>query len=262
MRITAAVIMRNEAVLIASKLALCASWADEIVVIDQRSEDESVFIAREALRLLAIEHAIEPMRGDVLGKALSYPQAFDLATGDWVVYTDVDEILVARGLAAALARVPAECCAPGVRRWHGIVNRDDYFKVEELDHKRFRFLRKPGARVLRLDTDRYVAHQSEPVESASEHPRYDLPVEDAFLMEFKAPYQHYADQLFYDAIGSRNERRRCEQEFAASDLRIGRMLFEAAHAQNAPRRHWWQRRARGRGQADASRAAAPPSHTR
>jgi len=259
------VIMRNEAVLIASKLALCASWADEIVVIDQRSEDESVFIAREALRLLAIEHAIEPMRGDVLGKEFSYPHAFELATGDWVVYTDVDEILVARrGLAAALSRVPAECCAPGVRRWHGIVNGDAYFKVEKHDHKRFRFLRKPGARVFRPDTDRYrdVLHKREPIEPEAERPRYDLPVEDVFLMEFKAPYQHYADQLFYHAVGSRNDRLRCEQEFAASDLRIGRMLFEAAHAQNAPRRRWWQRRARGRGQADASRAAAPPSHTR
>jgi glycosyltransferase involved in cell wall biosynthesis len=252
MRITAAVIMRNEAVLIASKLALCASWADEIVVIDQRSEDGSVFIAREALRLLAIDHAVEPMRGDVLGKEFSYPHAFELATGDWVVYTDVDEVLVApAGVATALSRVPAACCAPGVRRWHGIVNGDDYFKVEKLDHKRFRFLRRPGARVFRPDTHLYkdVAHKREPIEPEAEHPRYDLPVEDAFLMEFKAPYQHYADQLFYRAVGSLNDSRRCEQEFAEKDLRLGRMLFEAAHEENVPRRRWWHRRQAAAGRA-------------
>ena len=47
MRITATIIMRNEAVLIASKIAACCTWADEVVVVDQRSEDGSAFIAKE-----------------------------------------------------------------------------------------------------------------------------------------------------------------------------------------------------------------------
>lgn len=244
MRITAAVIMRNEAVLIASKLALCASWADEIIVIDQRSEDGSPFIAAEVLRLMQVDHQIEPMKGDVLGKEFSYPHAFDLATGDWVVYTDVDEVLVApHGLVAALEKVPAGNCAPGVFRWHGIVNGPAYFKVEEFDHKRFRFLRKPGARVFRPDTDRYkdVLHKREPIEPEAEHPKYDIPVEDAFLMEFKAPYQHYADQLFYDAVGSLNDRKACEAAFQQRDLDLGRLLYEAAHSENKPRKRWWHK---------------------
>lgn len=138
MRITSAIIMPNEAVLIASRLAHCAAWADEIVVIDQHSEDGSPFIAAEPVRLLEVDHRIEPMKGDVLGKERSYPHAFDLAGGDWVVPTDVDEVLVApRGLSAALAKVPAETCAPGVQRWHGIVNGPRYFKVEAFDRKGF-----------------------------------------------------------------------------------------------------------------------------
>ena len=142
-----------------------------------------------------------------------------------------------------MSKVPAENCAPGVFRWHGIANGPRYFKVEEFDHKRFRFLRKPGARVFRPDTDRYkdVLHKREPIEPEAEHPKYDLPVEDAFLMEFKAPYQHYADQLFYEAVGSLNDKQACEAEFAERDLALGRLLYQAAHTENKPRKRWWHK---------------------
>jgi glycosyltransferase involved in cell wall biosynthesis len=238
MRITAAVIMRNEAVLIASKIAACATWADEIVVVDQHSEDGSKFIAEEVLRLLAIEHRVETMRGPGLGKSLSYAQAFEMATGDWVINTDVDETLVApRGLKAALDKVPEACAAVATFRWHAVANGDAYFKVEEFDRKRCRFLRKPGAIVLELTTSHYGkwAHRVEPVAPECEEPRYDVPIEDAFLMEFKAPHEHYADQLFYAAIRGKNELRQCEEAFSRDELRVGRSLFEARHGQWSPR---------------------------
>ncbi len=179
------------------------------------------------------------MKGDVLGREYSYSHAFELASGQWVVYTDVDEVLVApNGLRAALEKVPDATHAPGIHRWHAIVNGDTYFKVEEFDQKRFRLLRKPGAKVSLPASDRYrnVLHKREPVEPDAEDPRYDIPVADAFLMEFKAPYQHYADQLFYDAVGSRNDRKSCEAEFSKPDLAAGQALFEAGHAEHAPRR--------------------------
>ena len=230
--------MRNEAVLIAPKIAACAAWADEIVVVDQHSEDGSKFIAEEALRLLAIEHRVETMRDPGLGKNISYAQVFDLATGDWVINTDVDEILVApRGLRAALDKVPGDCAAVAVFRWHAVANGDAYFKVEDFERKRFRFLRKPGAIVLVATTSNYgkMAHRVEPVAPECEEPRYDVPIEDAFLMEFKAPHQHYADQLFYAAIGGKNEVKECEQAFSRDELRLGRGLFEANHGQWSPR---------------------------
>jgi glycosyltransferase involved in cell wall biosynthesis len=240
-RITAVVIMRNEAVLIAAKLAACSVWADEIVVIDQKSEDGSSFIAREALALIGDEHRVVPMRGDVLGKEFSFAQGFEAASGDWVVYTDVDEVLVApQGFATALAAVPDACAAPGILRWHAIANGDAYFKVERFDEKRFRLLRKPGARVFEPETRRYkdLLHKREPVDPAALEPHYSIPREQAFLMEFKTPYQHYADQLFYEAVGSRNDRAACEERFGPGDLEIGRALFEGGHAEHRPRTRW------------------------
>lgn len=242
MRITAAIIMRNEAVLIASKIAACASWADQIVVVDQRSEDGSLFTAKEVLRLLEIDHQVFTMRSEVLGKEFSYAEAFEAADGDWVVYTDVDEILVCRGgLREALAEVPAACNAPGIVRWHAIVQGDQYFKVEKFDLKRFRILRKPGAVVFDAKTKRYkdLLHKHEPVEPEAELPRYDFAQKTAFLMEFKAPYQHFADQLFYEAVGSKNDRKACEAAFSKRDQMLGRTMYELGHLEHAPRRRWW-----------------------
>ncbi len=242
MRITATIIMRNEAVLIASKIAACSTWADEIVVVDQRSEDGSAFIAKETLRLIGIDHKVETMRGDVLGKEFSYAQVYEAATGDWVVYTDVDEILVCpSGLKNVLGEVPEDCIAPGTFRWHGIVNGDAYFKVEEYDHKRFRLLRKPGVEVFDPDTKQYkdLLHKHEPVKRGTENPKFDIPKEKLFLIEMKAPYQHYADQLFYVAVGSRNDRKACEEQFSDKDLLLGKTLYELGHQENAPRKRWW-----------------------
>jgi hypothetical protein len=122
-------------------------------------------------------------------------------------------------------------------RWHAVANGDAYFKVEDFERKRCRFLRKPGAIVLEPKTSDYgkLVHQVEPVAPECEEPRYDVPIEDAFLMEFKAPHQHYADQLFYAAIGGKNEVEKCEQAFSRGELRVGRSLFEAGHGQRSPR---------------------------
>ncbi len=242
MRVTAVVIMRNEAVLIASKLAACATWADQIVCVDQRSEDGSLFTAREVLRLLEIEHEAFTTRSEVLGKEFSYLEGFEAATGDWVVYTDVDEILVARGgFKKVLETVPPECNGPTIVRWHAIVHGDDYFKVEKFDVKRFRILRKPGAEVFDAKTKRYkdLLHKHEPVTPESELPRFDIPQKQAFLMEFKAPHQHFADQLFYEAVGSRNDRKACEEAFSSRELALGRAMYELGHQENAPVRRWW-----------------------
>ena len=239
MAITAALIMRNEAPLIAAKIAACTAWADQIVIIDQHSEDGSLMIAREVLRLLEVPGTAGLMEGEILGKEFSFAQAFEAAHGDWVVFTDIDEVLVTRRpLSDILEDVPSACAAPRILRWHAVASGERFLKTEPFEDKRFRILRKPGASVFRPRTRHYrdLLHKQEPVEKRAEDPRHTLPRKDAFLMEFKASYQHVADQLFYQAVGSRNDLQDCVESLPESAIRLGRALFEAGHTKHSPGR--------------------------
>lgn len=58
-------------------------WADEIVVIDSESEDQTVAIARE--------YTPHVFTMDWLGYGIQKQRALDKATGDWVLNLDADE---------------------------------------------------------------------------------------------------------------------------------------------------------------------------
>ncbi len=237
MRIAAALIMRNEAPLIAAKIAACTDWADQLVIIDQHSEDGSLAIAQEVLRLLDFPGRASRMEGEVLGKEFSFAQAFEAAQAEWVVFTDIDEVLVTkRPLSDILSEVTPSCGAPRILRWHAVASGRGFFKTERFEEKRFRILRKPGANVFRPRTRYYrdLLHKQEPVEKKAEQPRYTISREDAFLMEFKASHQHIADQLFYEAVGSRNDLQACIESLPETDIRLGRALFEAGHLKHSP----------------------------
>jgi len=77
------IITRNEAANIRACIASVA-WADEIVVVDSGSTDDTVGIARE-MGALVYRHADWPGFGPQKNRALSY------ATGEWVFSIDADE---------------------------------------------------------------------------------------------------------------------------------------------------------------------------
>ncbi|MFA6061438.1 MAG: glycosyltransferase family 2 protein [Gallionella sp.] len=77
------IITRNEAANIRACIASVA-WADEIVVVDSGSADDTVGIARE-MGARVYRHADWPGFGPQKNRALSY------ATGEWVFSIDADE---------------------------------------------------------------------------------------------------------------------------------------------------------------------------
>lgn len=105
LRITAAVITLNEAQNIAAWLAAHA-WADERLVVDGGSADETTAIARSA-GARVIEGRFEDF-------AQQRNRALDAAVGDWVLFADADE-RPSLQLPAELRRRLPDCRQDGFR---------------------------------------------------------------------------------------------------------------------------------------------------
>jgi len=82
-RLSVALIVRNEA----ANLRACLDtvrWADEIVVVDGGSDDDTVAIAREYTDKVYVERAWA-------GYGVQRQRAQARATGDWILFVDADE---------------------------------------------------------------------------------------------------------------------------------------------------------------------------
>jgi len=97
LRLSVVVVTRNEE----ERLRACLEavvWADEIVVVDAESEDKTVAIAQEFTDRVVVRRWP--------GYAAQKNAALDLASGDWVLSLDADEV-VSPELRAEIARVLA-----------------------------------------------------------------------------------------------------------------------------------------------------------
>ena len=106
MKLTVTVITRNEASNIAAALESVA-WADEIIVIDSHSSDDTVAIARRLATRVEIR--------DWPGYGAQKNHAAGLASNDWILSIDADERVtpgLAREIREILSGNPA---APGYR---------------------------------------------------------------------------------------------------------------------------------------------------
>lgn len=113
MKVTATVITRNEADHIAAALQ-SVSWADEVVVVDSHSTDDTVALARQ--------HTPHVVVRDWNGYIDQKNHAASLASHDWILSIDADERVtpeLAREIQARLAAQPAEAAyrIPRVT-WH------------------------------------------------------------------------------------------------------------------------------------------------
>ena len=96
-RLSVVLVTRNEEDRLRAALESVA-WADEIVVVDAESDDKTVTIAREFT-----DHVVvRPWPGYAVQKNV----AIDLATGDWILSLDADEVVSAE-LTAEIRRVLA-----------------------------------------------------------------------------------------------------------------------------------------------------------
>ena len=84
MKISACVIAKNEAENLPRWLASMRVFADEMIVVDTGSTDETVAIARAG--------GAQVLHFDWINDFSAAKNfALDAATGDWVVFTDADE---------------------------------------------------------------------------------------------------------------------------------------------------------------------------
>ena len=95
-RLSVAIIAKNEERTIGDVLASVMEIADEAVVIDSGSGDHTVEIARR--------FGVRLYHQEWLGDAAQKNMAIDMATGDWILSLDADEILTP-GLAAEIREV-------------------------------------------------------------------------------------------------------------------------------------------------------------
>jgi len=117
MKVSAALIVKNEERTLARCLESIRDYVDEIVVVDTGSTDRTEEIARQ----FAAETFRFTWRRD-FSQARQY--AFDCATGDWVFWLDADDVI----LNAERIRPSIENAAPEIKAfyWKYIAGRDQY----------------------------------------------------------------------------------------------------------------------------------------
>jgi hypothetical protein len=101
-RVSVLVPARDEAARIGACVASAVGQADEVLVLDDHSSDETAAIARAAgARVLPGE----PLPPGWTGKAFACHQLARAATGDWLAFVDADAVLAPGALEAAMATV-------------------------------------------------------------------------------------------------------------------------------------------------------------
>jgi len=103
MKLTVTVITRDEAANIAAALQ-SVSWADEIIVVDSQSRDDTVSIARKLATRVEVR--------EWPGYSAQKNYAASMASNDWILSLDADERVtpeLASEIQQLLQREPAEC---------------------------------------------------------------------------------------------------------------------------------------------------------
>jgi glycosyltransferase involved in cell wall biosynthesis len=113
--LTVTVLTRNESAIIARCLS-SVRWADEIIVLDSHSTDDTVEIARR--------HGARVHLQNWLGWVPQHQRAIELASHDWILVLDADEIVTPELANSILATLRSN---PDERDGYVIDRRDELF---------------------------------------------------------------------------------------------------------------------------------------
>ncbi|WDE09274.1 tetratricopeptide repeat protein [Thalassomonas viridans] len=86
-------IVRDEEAVLARCLDSIAGLYDELCILDTGSTDETLAIAGRYTDKIKVFTACNDARGKIIDFSLARNQALELATGDWVLQIDADEII-------------------------------------------------------------------------------------------------------------------------------------------------------------------------
>jgi len=197
-----------------------ASLGDEVIVVVQPSTDATLMIAKECATMLPVPCTVIEHNPDQLGWEFSMVEATKHCKYDWVFCLNADESYVGTPLGTVAKMAKAKKLpAVGFRRWHAIAcNKDEWFKQERWLPRVRLFLKDHlGGEVQKI-------HDG--LEQRFSGKALNLPKEVGRIVEFKAPWQHFRNQLFYESRGVLNEAKKCRDKMSALDRKIGRDLWE------------------------------------
>lgn len=174
MNLSAIVLTRNEEHNIESCLA-CLSWANEILVIDSGSRDDTVVLAEKAGAKI-LSHAFTDF-------ASQRNFAMAQAKGDWILFVDADERVTA-DLSAEIKALAKENdqSAPSIASCVYAIPRYTYFFG-----KRLRFGDARGDAPVRFFSRHHVTW---------EQPVHEMIVTDLSIVKLKKPLLHYSTRDF------------------------------------------------------------------
>ncbi len=166
-RISGVIVARDEAHQIRYALGSLMGWCDEVIVVDQESDDETAVIARElGARVLSHPRSGRP--------SLGRPAGWEAASGEFIMVLDADEVVHPR-LAARLRWLAEQPGGPDVVQvprlnvelgtWiqHGSNWPSRKARFFRAGHVRYRerihqgLQVQPGSRVLKLPAERELA---------------------------------------------------------------------------------------------------------
>jgi hypothetical protein len=223
-RISAFTIVRNEELLIAKHLAELARLAKEVVCVVQPSTDCTLLFARNTAAHLGalgttchvVEH--EPER---LGKEFSLAFALERCTFDWCFNLDADEAYVGCSPDELVERASSHAAFLSIAHFQAVgCTPEAWFKSEPVRAKVRLFDRK------RLDTGRRFALHVGLDPLLRDEATVHVPATEARIVEYKAAWQHYLDQLFYEWEGSPvHEAPACRAVMRPQSLELGETAF-------------------------------------
>ena len=211
MKLSAIIIAKNEAHHIAGCIA-SLRWADEVVVCDTGSSDDTATLAQQAGARVIPHHPFENF-------AYTRNVALDTATdADWVFFVDADERATPE-LAAEIRGILASDPAP-VGYW---VPRHNYI----FGH-------------LTLHAGYYPDYQMRLLRRG--HARYERPVHEVVVLDgpegyLKNPLIHYN----YDTLAQFHAKQRRYIQFDAQELDRQGIRFKPRNLVLQPLRHFWWR---------------------
>jgi hypothetical protein len=234
--VSAFTIVRNEELLIAKHLAELARHATESVCVVQPSTDCTLMFAQYTatqlasvgLRCRVVEHAPER-----LGKEFSLGFALEQCAFDWCFNLDADETYVGRSPAEVIEGSPPYASAITLPHVQAVgCTRETWFKEEPV---------KPKVRL--VHRGRLYGNLSVDLHEGLDKLMYGetvshLPASEGRIVEYKAPWQHYVDQLFYEAEGSpQHEARQCRERLTPQALELGETAFRIDRRSRSTARH-------------------------